>query len=156
MHAIDHTLNARLLNNFVGASPAFQAVIALIRQFARSKAPILITGETGTGKEFAAHAAHYLSERSDAAFIPVNCGALPDSLIESELFGHARGAFTDASRARPGLIREAEGGTLFLDEVEALSARGQVILLRYLQDSSFRSVGDEQRSFADVRVITAS
>ena len=151
-----HSLNARLLNNFVGASASFQGAIALIRRFARSKAPILITGETGTGKEFAAHAAHYLSDRSDAAFIPINCGALPDTLIESELFGHAKGAFTDASRARAGLVREAEGGTLFLDEVEALSLRGQVILLRFLQDSSFRSVGEEHRRCADVRVITAS
>ena len=156
MRVTDPSLNARLLSNFVGASPAFQGAIALIRRFARSKAPILITGETGTGKEFAAHAAHYLSERGDAAFIPVNCGALPDALIESELFGHARGAFTDASRARPGLIREAEGGTLFLDEVEALSLRGQVILLRFLQDSSFRSIGEEHRRCADVRVIAAS
>lgn len=116
----------------------------------------MIIGETGTGKEFAAHAVHYLSDRSGAAFIPVNCGALPDALIESELFGHAKGAFTGASRARAGLVREAEGGTLFLDEVEALSPRGQVILLRFLQDSSFRSVGEEQRRYANVRVIAAS
>lgn len=156
MRPADKGLNAWLLTNFVGASTSFQGAIALIRRFARSKAPILITGETGTGKEFAAHAAHYLSDRSDAAFIPINCGALPDSLIESELFGHAKGAFTDASRARTGLVREAEGGTLFFDEVEALSPRGQVILLRFLQDSSFRSLGEEHRRFADVRIITAS
>jgi len=149
-------LEAGLLSNFVGASPAFVEAIALIRRFARSKAPILIIGETGTGKELAAHAVHYLSDRSDGAFIPVNCGALPDALIESELFGHAKGAFTDASRARAGLIRDAEGGTLFLDEVEALSSRGQVVLLRFLQDSSFRSIGEEQRRYGDVRVITAS
>ncbi len=156
MRVTDPRLEARLLNNLVGASPAFQGAIALIRQFADSKAPILIIGETGTGKELAAHATHYLSGRGDGAFVPVNCGALPDTLIESELFGHARGAFTDAGRARPGLIRQAEGGTLFLDEVEALSSRGQVVLLRFLQDSSFRSVGEDQRRHADVRVITAS
>ena len=156
MRVTDLSIDAPLSSNFVGASPAFHGVIALIRRFARSKAPMLIIGETGTGKEFAAHAAHYLSDRSDAAFIPVNCGALPDALIESELFGHARGAFTDASRARPGLVQEAEGGTLFLDEVEALSSRGQVILLRFLQDSSFRSIGEEHRRYADVRVISAS
>jgi two-component system, NtrC family, response regulator GlrR len=156
MRVTDPGLEARLLSNFVGASPAFKGAVALIRRFAHAKAPILITGETGTGKEFAAHAAHYLSERSDAAFIPVNCGALPDTLIESELFGHAKGAFTDAKRARPGLIREAEGGTLFLDEIEVLSPRGQVILLRFLQDASFRSVGEEDRRCANVRVITAS
>jgi DNA-binding NtrC family response regulator len=156
MRVADSGRDTRLSANLVGKSPAFQKAIALIRRFARAKAPILITGETGTGKEFAAHAAHYLSDRGDAAFIPVNCGALPDTLIESELFGHAKGAFTDARQARAGLIREAEGGTLFLDEVEALSPRGQVILLRFLQDASFRPVGEEQCRHADVRVITAS
>jgi two-component system response regulator GlrR len=152
---VSETPDARLLANFVGSSPAFQRAITLIQRFARAKAPLLITGETGTGKEFAAHAAHYLSDRGTAAFVPVNCAALPDALIESELFGHAKGAFTDARRARPGLIREAEGGTLFLDEVEALSPRGQGILLRFLQDASFRSVGEEQHRHANVRVVTA-
>ncbi|MEO7335429.1 MAG: sigma 54-interacting transcriptional regulator [Caldimonas sp.] len=149
-------LDSRLLSHFVGAAPAFRSAIGLIRRFAGSRAPLLIVGETGTGKEFAAHAAHYLSERCDGPFVPVNCGALPDALVESELFGHARGAFTDASRSRPGLVREAEGGTLFLDEVEALSPRAQVILLRFLQDASFRAIGEEHRRHADVRVITAS
>lgn len=144
------------LSNFVGASAAFVASVELIRQFARSRAPVLILGETGTGKELAAHAIHYLSDRRDCPFIPINCGALPDSLIESELFGHAKGAFTDAGHARLGLVRQAEGGTLFLDEVEALSARGQVILLRFLQDASFRPIGEEQLRHADVRVIAAS
>jgi DNA-binding NtrC family response regulator len=156
MRVADPSIDAQLLRNFIGGSPTFQGAIALIRRFARSKAPILIIGETGTGKEFAAHALHYLSDRSDSAFVPVNCGALPDALIESELFGHAKGAFTDASRARAGLVREAEGGTLFLDEIEALSLRGQVILLRFLQDSSFRAIGEDQRRFGDVRVITTS
>jgi len=147
---------AALLSNFVGGSPLFLEAITLIRQFAPSRAPILITGESGTGKELAAHAAHTLSERRDGPFIPVNCGALPDTLIESELFGHAKGAFTDAIRARPGLVRDSEGGTLFLDEIEALSSRGQVILLRFLQDASFRSVGEEQPRQGDVRVVAAS
>jgi two-component system, NtrC family, response regulator GlrR len=150
------TFDALLLGNCIGRSPAFSAAIERIRQFAHSKAPILISGETGTGKEYVAHAAHYLSNRCDAAFVPVNCGALPDSLIESELFGHARGAFTDASHARSGLISEAEGGTLFLDEVEALSPRGQSSLLRFLQDSSFRCVGEEKPRHANVRVVAAS
>ena len=156
MRGSDRGLETRLLHGLIGASTAFLSAIALVHRFARSKAPILITGETGTGKEFAAHAAHYLSDRSDAAFIPINCGALPDTLIESELFGHVRGAFTDASRARPGLVREAEGGTLLLDEVEALSPRGQVLLLRFLQDASFRSVGEDHSRCADVRIIAAS
>lgn len=142
--------------NFVGSSSAFKEAMALIYQFAPLRAPVLIVGETGTGKELAAHAIHYLSERRAGAFIPVNCGALPEALVESELFGHARGAFTDASHARCGLIRQAAGGTLFLDEVEALPSRGQVSLLRFLQDASFRSVGEEQTRHADVRVVAAS
>ncbi len=156
MRVVDPALDARLLSHFVGASPVFLEAITLTRRFAHSMAPILITGESGTGKEFVAHAAHYLGDHSGAAFIPVNCGALPDALIESELFGHAKGAFTDAGRARAGLIREAEGGTLFLDEVEALSPRGQVILLRFLQDSSFRAIGEETCRHGNVRVISAS
>lgn len=156
MRTADGTLDNLLMRHFVGESPALQGALALIRRYARSRAPALIVGETGTGKELAAHALHYLGDRSDRAFVPVNCGALPDSLIESELFGHAKGAFTDASRARTGLVREAEGGTLFLDEVEALSPRGQVLLLRFLQDASFRSVGEEQLRCSDVRIAAAS
>lgn len=152
----DPALDACVRHNFIGQSPGFMAVVELIHRFARSKAPVLIQGESGTGKELAAHAVHYLSERRDNAFVPVNCGALPDSLIESELFGHARGSFTDASRARAGLIRDAERGTLFLDEIESLSPRAQVVLLRFLQDASYRAVGEELNRRADVRVITAS
>ena len=156
MRSSEKTFDSPLLHHFVGESPAMQAAMSLIRRFASSRAAALIVGETGTGKELAAHALHYLGERSQRAFIPINCGALPDSLIESELFGHAKGAFTDASRARPGLIREAEGGTLFLDEVEALSPRGLVLLLRFLQDASFRSIGEETLRHGDVRVVAAS
>jgi two-component system response regulator GlrR len=152
----DPAVDACVRANFIGKSAAFNGVVELIHSFSRSKAPVLIIGESGTGKELAAHAVHYLSERRDNAFIPVNCGALPDTLIESELFGHAKGAFTDASRARAGLVRDAERGTLFLDEIESLSPRAQVVLLRFLQDSSFRTIGEEQHRRADVRVITAS
>lgn len=144
------------IRDFIGAAPPFLEAIARLRRFARSRAPLMIVGETGTGKECAAHAAHGLSNRHAAPFVPVNCGGLPDGLLESELFGHARGAFTDASRARPGLVRQAEGGSLFLDEVEALSPRAQVTLLRFLQDASFRAIGEEQMRHADVRVIAAS
>ncbi len=156
MFSMDTAAQACLRQNFIGQCAAFNATVDLIARFSASKAPILIVGESGTGKELAAHAIHYLSNRRDRAFIPVNCGALPDTLVESELFGHARGAFTDASRARAGLVRDAEGGTLFLDEIEALSPRAQVVLLRFLQDASFRAVGGEQPCRADVRIISAS
>ena len=139
----------------IGTSPAFKAAIALMARYAECAAPVLIIGESGTGKELVARATHYLGPRRDGAFIAVNCGALPDSLVESELFGHARGAFTDASRARRGLVREAQGGTLFLDEIESLSSRGQVTLLRFLQDTSFRSVGEDHVQHADVRIVAA-
>ncbi|WP_338761623.1 sigma-54 dependent transcriptional regulator [Massilia sp. METH4] len=145
-----------LPRDFVGSSPVFLEALALIRRFAPSRAPLLITGESGTGKELAALAAHALSERRGGPFIPVNCGALPDTLVESEFFGHAKGAFTDAIRARQGLVRDSEGGTLFLDEIEALSPRGQVSLLRFLQDASFRSLGEEQRRHGNARVVAAS
>jgi len=145
------SLDSRL----VGSSRAFKEAVDLAIRYAGCVAPVLVVGETGTGKDLVARAIHYLGPRRDRAFIPVNCGALPESLVESELFGHARGAFTDAARTRRGLVREAEGGTLFLDEVEALSQRGQVVLLRFLQDASFRSVGEDQSHHADVRIIAA-
>src|SRR5262245_42847153 len=109
--------------NLVGQSPAFLYVLELTRKFAACDATVLLQGETGTGKELVARAIHYLGARRDFPFIPVNCGALPDSLVESELFGHAKGAFTDAREARRGLIAEAESGTLFLDEIEVLTPK---------------------------------
>jgi DNA-binding NtrC family response regulator len=119
-------------------------------------APVLIEGETGTGKELAARAIHYRSPRRDRPFVPVNCGALPDSLIESELFGHRRGAFTDAREDQVGLVTVAHSGTLFLDEVDALSPKGQVTLLRFLQDQQYRPLGARREEQADVRIIAAS
>ncbi len=120
--------------NLAGSSPQFLKVIDQIYRLAKLDATVLITGETGTGKELAARAVHYLSARSDKPFVPVNCGSLTDSLVESELFGHERGAFTDAKTASAGLIGEAAGGTFFLDEVDILSAKAQAALLRFLQD----------------------
>jgi DNA-binding NtrC family response regulator len=140
----------------VGRSFAFRAATELIERFAACAAPVLILGETGTGKELAARAVHYCSPRRDAPFVPVNCGSLPDTLVESELFGHARGAFTDASRARRGLVQQAHGGTLFLDEVEALTPRAQVTLLRFVQDVSFRAVGDDEVQRSNARIVAAS
>jgi len=142
--------------NLIGRSPAFLGVLELIKRFAACEATVLVQGETGTGKELVARAIHYLGARRNSPFIPVNCGALPDTLVENELFGHARGAFTDARDARPGLIAEARGGTLFLDEIEVLSSKAQVALLRFLQDLEYRPVGGTVVRNANVRVIAAS
>ena len=145
-----------LRENLLGASASFRITTQRLVRFSRCDAPVLIVGETGTGKELAARAVHYLSAGRDRAFVPVNCASLPDGLVDSELFGHAKGAFTDARRAHAGLIRQADGGTLFLDEVEALSQRAQATLLRFLQDSSYRAVGAEASQQANVRIIAAS
>jgi DNA-binding NtrC family response regulator len=123
---------------------------------ARYDAPVLIRGETGTGKELAARAIHYRSARRDAPFVPLNCGALPEALIESELFGCERGAFTDARQSRTGLVAAAEGGTLFLDELESLPLRAQASLLRFLQDFTYRTVGGTRELNGNLRIIAAS
>jgi len=146
----------QLVPNLIGRSPPFLHVLSLIERIARFQVPVLIHGETGTGKEMAARAIHYLSGRRDAPFVPVNCGALPESLTESELFGCERGAFTDARERRAGLVCAAEGGTLFLDELDALSPRAQVALLRFLQDHHYRPVGSTRERNGDVRVIAAA
>jgi DNA-binding NtrC family response regulator len=129
--------------------------ISSLRRFATTDVPVLIQGETGTGKELAARALHFLSGRRELPFVPVNCGALPDTLLESELFGHERGAFTDARDSREGLVTVAGAGTLFLDEIEALSPRAQVVLLRFLQDHSYRSVGGRRQQISPARVVAA-
>ena len=144
------------LKPLVGESKTFLGITELIPLLARSDATILITGETGTGKELVARAIHYYSPRQNKPFIPVNCGALPDHLLENELFGHAKGAFTDASSAEKGLIAEAEGGSLFLDEIDALSLPSQVKLLRFLQDWEYRPLGSSKSKTANVRVIAAT
>jgi two-component system, NtrC family, response regulator GlrR len=140
----------------LGSSPAIRAVVQHIEKIARSDAPILIQGETGSGKELAARAIRHESPRRAGAFVAVNCGALPDGLIETELFGHGQGAFTDAKQARAGVIAQAQGGTLFFDEVDTLSPKAQVTLLRYLQDLRYRPVGVSHEVASDVRVIAAS
>ena len=140
----------------IGRSPIFLDALALITRVARYDAPVLIQGETGTGKELAARSIHYQSARRAAPFIPLNCGALPDGLIESELFGAERGAYTDAREARAGLVAMAEGGTLFLDELDSLPVRAQVSLLRFLQDHSYRPVGGKRECHGDVRIVAAA
>jgi len=140
----------------VGASPAWTATLRLLHRLARGDATTLIEGETGTGKELVARAIHDLSKRRDFPFIPLNCGALPDNLLETELFGHEKGAFTDAQERREGLVAKARGGTLFLDEVEAMSPRAQVVLLRFLQDQTYLPVGGRAVATADVHIVAAS
>src|SRR5262249_28789032 len=128
-------IRAQLLQaGLVGESRPFLRVVEHALRVAASDATILLTGETGTGKELVARAVHYSSPRHAKPFVPVNCGALPDHLAENELFGHRKGAYTDASSPEKGLVAEAEGGTLFLDEVDMLSMSTQVKLLRFLQD----------------------
>ena len=142
--------------NLVGRSPLFIAALELTRKYSASDATVLIVGETGTGKELAARSLHYTGRRKSCPFVPVNCGAIPENLIESEIFGHVRGAFTDARESQLGLIAQAGGGTLFLDEVEAMSPRTQVALLRFLQDHQYRPVGGKTNCSADVRIVAAA
>jgi two-component system, NtrC family, response regulator GlrR len=143
------------LRNIVGRSPALLVEVKKLTRIAACDAPVLIRGESGTGKEVFARAIHYLSRRSGQPFVPVNCGAIPEPLVESELFGHRRGAFTGAVQDRVGLIKEADGGTMLLDEVDALPLSSQVKLLRFLQDGEFRPLGASKPSRATVRVIAA-
>jgi DNA-binding NtrC family response regulator len=142
--------------SFVGESLAIVLMRERVRRIAATDATVLVEGETGTGKELVARAIHYLSPRHANPFVPVNCGGLPETLAENELFGHERGAFTDARQRSQGLIADAAGGTLFLDEIEAMSPRTQVSLLRFLQDGVYRPLGARKPVHCDVRVLAAS
>lgn len=148
--------NRFALNQLIGESPAFLSVIKRLPIVARCDVNILVSGETGTGKELCARAIHYLSPRADQAFVPINCGAIPVELVENELFGHSRGAYTSAVEAQNGLVAEADGGTLFLDEVDSLFPPAQVKLLRFLQEKEYRPIGSTKTRRADVRVIAAA
>ncbi|UCE76265.1 MAG: sigma-54-dependent Fis family transcriptional regulator [Gammaproteobacteria bacterium] len=145
-----------LFRSLVGTSRAVQTVRKMIQQVANSDANVLILGESGTGKEVVARNLHYYSSRRDKAFVPVNCGAIPGDLLESELFGHEKGAFTGAISARQGRFELAEGGTLFLDEIGDMSLNMQVKLLRVLQERTFERVGSNKSIEADVRIIAAT
>ncbi|MBK5274716.1 MAG: sigma-54-dependent Fis family transcriptional regulator [Desulfuromonadales bacterium] len=140
----------------IGKSPKMRELFAMLQKVAGSLSSILILGESGTGKELAARAIHTSSARRSTPFVAVNCGAIPETLIESELFGHKKGAFTGAVSDRPGLFEQAEGGTLFLDEIGELPLLLQTKLLRVLQEREFRRVGDSVVRKTDVRVLTAS
>jgi DNA-binding NtrC family response regulator len=144
------------LENVVGRSPAMAQVFELVKKAARSEANILILGESGTGKELIARAVHANSPRAAQAFVPVDCASLPENLLESELFGHEKGAFTGAIRAKPGLMEVASGGTLFLDEIGDLPVSLQVKLLRALQERQIRRVGGTALLDVDVRVVSAT
>lgn len=141
---------------FVGKSPAIRSVQRLIEQVAPSDVTVLIQGESGTGKEMVARAIHEKSRRKEAPFVPVNCAALPEMLIESELFGHVRGAFTGAIADKPGRFELARGGTLFLDEIGDLSRLGQADLLRVLEDGVFRPIGSRSSVRANARIVAAT
>jgi two-component system response regulator PilR (NtrC family) len=140
----------------LGTSPAMQEIRRLIGKLARNQAPVFVSGESGTGKELAARAIHEHSPRAERPFVAVNCGAIPQELMESEFFGHVKGSFTGAVRDKPGLFQNADGGTLFLDEVADLPLSMQVKLLRAIQEKSVRPVGATGEQAVDVRIISAS
>jgi two-component system response regulator GlrR len=144
------------VRDIVGASPAFTRALAKLPTLAGCDAGVLILGETGTGKEIFAAAVHYLSARASRPWVAVNCGAIPQELVENELFGHVRGAYTTAHTSQSGLVREAEGGTLLLDEIDTLSYEAQAKLLRFVQTKEYRPVGASATQRADVRLIAAS
>ncbi len=144
------------LHNLLGKSSAMQHVFALVRQAAPSEVNVLITGESGTGKELVAKALHFNSPRAERPFLPLNCAAVPASLLESELFGHVKGAFTGAVGSRRGLFREANSGTLFLDEIGDMAPELQAKLLRAIEDRAIRPVGSDQVNPLDIRIIAAT
>lgn len=153
----DAVLSAMLAKSqLVGQSRAFRQALSALTKIVQCGANVLISGETGTGKDIVARAIHYLGARSGEPFIPVNCGALPETLFENELFGHARGAYTTAVNAQVGLVAQAHRGTLFLDEIDTLAPRSQAALLRFLQDGGYRPLGASSVRASDVRVIAAT
>jgi len=140
----------------VGNSPRMQHIYQMVRQVARTRTNVLITGESGTGKELIAKAIHDQSDRAEQAFVPINCGGIPETLVESEFFGHKKGAFTGATQDKKGLLETAHGGTIFLDEVGELSIPMQVKLLRAVQERVFRCVGGTQDISVDIRIVSAT
>ncbi len=144
------------VGDMVSSSPAMQKIFGILPQVAESDSTVLLEGETGTGKELAARAIHSLSQRKNNPFIAINCGAFPDTLLESELFGYKAGAFTNANKDKPGHFAMAEGGTIFLDEIGDTSPAFQVRLLRVLEEREYQPLGSVKKEKADIRIITAS
>jgi len=154
--ALEQSMQADTFEDMVGASPNMQAVFELIRKVAPTGAPVLILGESGTGKEMVALALRRLSAEKGGPFVAINCNTIPENLLESELFGHEKGAFTGAHMQRKGHIETAAGGTLFLDEIGELPAQVQVKLLRFLQEKCFQRVGGRQEIHSDARIVAAT
>jgi len=155
-HLLQKQVGDEGFQGMLGASPQMQEVFSTVRKVATTEAPVLIVGESGTGKELVAQAIHRLSGRKKEPFVVINCGAIPETLLESELFGHEKGAFTGAHIQRRGRIEAARGGTLFLDEIGELSLGLQVKLLRYLQEQVIERIGGREQIRVDARVITAT
>ncbi|MBI4364471.1 MAG: sigma-54-dependent Fis family transcriptional regulator [Candidatus Latescibacteria bacterium] len=156
IESLKDQISLHRFETIVGRSRAMQESLSLAERVARTDANVLLLGESGTGKEVFAQAIHAASKRADEPFVPVNCGALPETLLESELFGHERGAFTGAVRQKPGRFEDADGGSIFLDEIGELPQSIQVKLLRVLQERTYVRVGGEEMRRADVRVIAAT
>ena len=162
-HLLNHvsSLESELRSKFsfdsiIGHDPKMVEILKTVSKIANTDATVLITGESGTGKELIAHALHTHSSRNDKMFTPINCGALPENLLESEIFGHVKGAFTDASKDKQGWFEKADGGTIFLDEVSEMSPNLQVRLLRVLQSGEFSPVGTTELHYCDVRIVAAT
>jgi len=155
-HKLQQSQRADVFEDMLGTSPQMQAVFAFIRKVAATNAPVLLLGESGTGKEMAAAAIHRRSTRKEGPFVAINCNAIPENLLESELFGHEKGAFTGAHVQRKGLLETASGGTLFLDEIGELPPAIQVKLLRFLQEHRLQRVGGRQEIQVDTRLVAAT
>ncbi|HEY6125065.1 MAG TPA: sigma-54 dependent transcriptional regulator, partial [Steroidobacteraceae bacterium] len=154
--ASDTSVTTSTGSHIIGSTPAMDRLRELILRVARSQAPVHISGESGTGKEMVARMIHASGPRTDGPFVPVNCGAIPSELMESEFFGHRRGSFTGAVSDKDGLFQSAEGGTLFLDEVADLPLHMQVKLLRVIQEKTVRPIGEQRETRIDVRILSAT